>query len=1290
MNPEKTELSHDTSEALLFIENGPQIGVRYHVSQKPVAIGRDPGADICLSEDFKCSRLHARVYWLSQQYVVEDLGSTNGTFVNDVQISGASPLNPNDKISVGNTSFHFQIVKTQPQVAAEQAAVTRAAAAVREPEQEREPDPDIVQSRRVLTEASETNQRLGHENLGFLSEEHGFMPMSAPLLELPPMYKAWDEIAESMPKLYRMLSLRSTFDALPILSAAEANLPDKYLLRASALLSIFGHAYFRIQPEPPEKIPDSIMQPWLEITRRLNRNGPVLSYIDLIIYNWKLIEPQLDDPIQVENMELLVPTVDNVVERIFYLGQVEILSRMTPAVGAIVRAQEAVHNDDVEALKRELNVITDALQKTTYEALNKIKLSPYSGQYYVDTVIWAKTVGPLAVSIEDGVPGPSGIASPIFHLLDEFFGRATYSTRLGEEMTHIREWYPPHWQKFLTAVAQISVADYVANNRDKVLKGIFQNATQAYVAETGFLGRHRLKAYGFLETAFKVGRSVTIGSFSGKFEDRAWDQVHSQLNASRLERDGSFPQFFHHAEVKEVNSLSSEGSEWVKQIVLNVKGTGVRYQAGDRCAILPENNDALVEKMLRVLRARGNEPVHLSLDWQKAVHHRKGYENSTTLPLRTLLTFGRIRPVDRATAKNLYVITHNQKIKRIVQARAEDQWELWDLLDLVTETGFDTRRFWKAHRGERESICRIVLPELFRTYSISSVMEDQTTKGAAQLHLTIGRLRYETQESEVSAHSERFGTASNYLSDTSVIASEDMGPVSFQVVHPPRFNLPADTSVPIVMFAGGTGLAPFRSFILERAQQISPAESWLFLGTRTNKDFYYRDELEHIAAQGKLNVRVAFSREETSLRAGANGDGQNFVFEPGTRQYIGDEMLKEENALALWNLLRRKEDGGQGATFYVCGRTRFASAVMDAIKTILHRFTTGSEAEKAQAVQAELYRLVGEERYLQEVFTTYTGSHIDERQSYDASEVALHNNDSDGYWMIVDGRVYDLTEFAHLHPGGFKIIREYTGMDATHAYQKILHHSNPEVNSLLGMYEIGLVRRLHFGMAWGVLIGADGLESMTLASMYRIWMRYLYFVVELENSLHNEFTVQDQSTTRHELPNALSPYKAQLMLQIYERFTKEYIGSVMGEPLQSLWAVTSGLCAPAENVGGMLSKIEIIEQSAHAHRIGQLPDRFAATLDHIVQQGDGVDQALLEQLENNFRILETAGKNFMRELRMTLLVGIRVFEEFEGNTLSLGRERLFEAVQRIPDVLETHYTDLFAKIDVLEGNDNGG
>jgi sulfite reductase alpha subunit-like flavoprotein/pSer/pThr/pTyr-binding forkhead associated (FHA) protein len=1271
MATEHTVISQRYSSGALVIREGAEAGTRFDIKGGTTIIGREKGVDIVLA-DRQCSRQHCRIISLQGQFMIEDLKSTNGTRVNGAPLTAMLVLNSGDQIAIGETIIGFEV--QQPEVISSYETILK--------------EQNIVPSRYVLSNAMTTAQSLGHENLGFLSETHGFMPSQPPLLRLPAAYQAWDEMVENLPELYRTLGLRTALEKMPILSGDTDTLPDQYLLRASMIISIFGHAYFRIQTDPPDKLPESIMRPWRSITQRLGRPGPVLSYIDLIIYNWKLVDPSLADPIIVENMRLMVPTVDNIVERIFYLGQVEILSRLTPVIGAAVRAQEAVYRDEPESLKQELVLITEALQRATYSSLQKIDLNPHNRSYHLDTVVWAKTVGPLAVSLEESVPGPSGIASPIFHLLDEFLGRQTYSTRLGEEMTRIRAWYPPNWQRFLKAIGQISVADYVEKSRSKTLKGIFQETRQAYVAETGFLGRHRLKAYGFLETAFKVGRSVTIGSFSGKFKDRAWDEVHSQLNNSQLERSSGHPQYYHYAEVMKVNTLSSDGSNWVKQVVLNTAGTGISYQAGDRAAILPENSDALVDRTLQALRARGREAIPLNKAWRDAIVQREGYEDTPTLPLRTLLTFGRLRPVDRLVAKTLYAVTHNPTLKRIIEARAEDQWELWDLLSLISKAGFDTRRFWKASPGELESICRIVPPEVPRMYSLSSVMgNEERLKGASELHFTIGRLRYKTKETEVSLNSDRLGTSSNYLTDTSVIAAEDMGKVSFRVVHPPRFSLPQDERIPIVMIAGGTGFAPFRGFIRKRARQSQPGETWLFLGTRTRTDIYYQDELAQIVAQGRLQLRVAFSRDDVIYQQLPNGgNGDQLVFEPGERHSIGDEILKEENAGALWNLLRSQDNGGQGAYFYVCGRTGFASTVMEAIKTVIYRYSSGFEEERKKAAQKTFYDLVGRGRYLQDIFSTYTGSHLDGQTTYNASEIALHNDDENGYWMIIDGRVYDVTEFAQLHPGGVKIIREYTGMDATQPYQKILHNVNPEVDSMLGMYEIGKVRRLHFGMTWGVYISSEGLKSVMLADVYRIWIRYLYFVVELENSLHNEFTIQDQATTVNEDPAERSPYKTQLIIQVYKRFMNEYINSLTGEPLELLWAVTSGLCSASEDIGHMRSSVALIQQSENAQFVRGVVNGLHESLLNQVRKEPGQTNLSKTSTVAYFDLLEAEDKAFMKDLRMSLLAGIRVFEEFEGDTILKGRERLINAAKEIPIRLESCYARIASGIQSLERN----
>ena len=108
---------------------------------------------------------------------------------------------------------------------------------------------------------------------------------------------------------------------------------------------------------------------------------------------------------------------------------------------------------------------------------------------------------------------------------------------------------------------------------------------------------------------------------------------------------------------------------------------GIRYQAGDRCGILPKNSPELVERTLKALRASGDEVIHLNEAWRWHVNLRDGFQNATELPLRTLLEFGQIRPVSRAAALHLFSLTHNERLRRILDAWAEDQWELWDLLE---------------------------------------------------------------------------------------------------------------------------------------------------------------------------------------------------------------------------------------------------------------------------------------------------------------------------------------------------------------------------------------------------------------------------------------------------------------------------------------------------------------------------------------------------------------------------------------------------------------------------------
>src|SRR4026207_759755 len=111
----------------------------------------------------------------------------------------------------------------------------------------------VIPARQVLRTAEATNQRLDHEHLGFLSEAHGFMPIAPPLLCLPASHRAWDDLAAQLPELFRSLALRPALDQMPVLGASAAELPDQALLRASTIISIFAHAYYYVEPDPPQQ-----------------------------------------------------------------------------------------------------------------------------------------------------------------------------------------------------------------------------------------------------------------------------------------------------------------------------------------------------------------------------------------------------------------------------------------------------------------------------------------------------------------------------------------------------------------------------------------------------------------------------------------------------------------------------------------------------------------------------------------------------------------------------------------------------------------------------------------------------------------------------------------------------------------------------------------------------------------------------------------------------------------------------------------------------------------------------
>ena len=183
----------------------------------------------------------------------------------------------------------------------------------------------------------------------------------------------------------------------------------------------------------------------------------------------------------------------------------------------------------------------------------------------------------------------------------------------------------------------------------------------------------------------------------------------------------------------------------------------------------------------------------------------------------------------------------------------------------------------------------------------------------------------------------RPGVASTFLAER----VREGAPVNVFVQSAQHFALPANPATPIIMIGPGTGVAPFRAFLQERAAKAAPGPNWLFFGhQRQMHDFLYREELEDWRQRGILTrLSLAWSRDGAA------------------KFYVQDRMREVGADVRRWL--------AEGAHVYVCGdATRMAKDVEAALVDIVaaHGARSPDEAvafiqglKRAERYQADVY-----------------------------------------------------------------------------------------------------------------------------------------------------------------------------------------------------------------------------------------------------------------------------------------------------------------------------------------------
>ena len=182
-------------------------------------------------------------------------------------------------------------------------------------------------------------------------------------------------------------------------------------------------------------------------------------------------------------------------------------------------------------------------------------------------------------------------------------------------------------------------------------------------------------------------------------------------------------------------------------------------------------------------------------------------------------------------------------------------------------------------------------------------------------------------------------------------------------------------------------------------------------------------------------------------------------------------------------------------------------------------------------------------------------------------------------------------------------------------------------------------------------------------------MQTLYLIVELENALHNEYTIRSTETADGAEHSTRSPYQLQLALEVHRRFVGEHVQQLCCDRLAELWTATIAWLAPGEDGGWMERALTAVWSSADGRAVEQRADSLAAVLD---EAGAAGGPAAQKRLVAWCDVLEREDKRVLHELKLVLRAGVQVFEVNQEHTALVGSAQLLEGVRESPTLFAAY------------------
>ncbi|KAI1881044.1 hypothetical protein JX265_001284 [Neoarthrinium moseri] len=401
------------------------------------------------------------------------------------------------------------------------------------------------------------------------------------------------------------------------------------------------------------------------------------------------------------------------------------------------------------------------------------------------------------------------------------------------------------------------------------------------------------------------------------------------------------------ATVTEARVLSAPGVSQKRHLELRLP-EDMEYDTGDHLQVLPANSNTLVQRVLSKFHISADTTVTLSgansIGLPVGVPITAGDLFTSYVELTHTASAGQIRCI----ADSVDVAAEATGSKAELQRLANGDCYKTDILERHTSV-LDLLERFPAARPPLSAFLSMLPPVCPRTYSISSA--PSWKPGYATLTYSVVGPHDSNMAGAAADLPRAFrGTCSSYL------AALEPGHVVYvrKGAQKNAFRAPAvtDASVPLIMVAAGSGLAPFRAILQQRLLAASvdgvssrPAPALLFFGCRGPElDSLYQDELDVMEREGIVEVRRAYSR---------GGDGTE-------GRYVQDAVVAaREEAGELWD---------RGARVLVCSSKKVADDVLRVMGPILFEFDRGQNRTKRQGLGDWGDDIRSQGRWVAEVF----------------------------------------------------------------------------------------------------------------------------------------------------------------------------------------------------------------------------------------------------------------------------------------------------------------------------------